>query len=111
MTKRVFYPGDVCRIREWDDMAEEFGEDEELNEILCEFTFTDAMRYLCGKTFTVKRVSGGQYFSEEHIETGYLRTYSISADMLELVGDAAIGEKDEFDACGPVWDLAAFLNM
>lgn len=76
--------GDRVRFRRWDDMAEEFNfEDEERTWIDCLFTFTDAMRFLCGMTFTVSEVddSFGHIFFEEEFPDG--RDWRISADMLE----------------------------
>ena len=76
--------GDRVRFRQWDDMAEEFGfEDEEGNRIDCLLTFTDAMRFLCGMTFTVSEVdySSERIFFEEEFPDG--RNWYISADMLE----------------------------
>ena len=76
--------GDRVRFRQWDDMAEEFNfEDEEGTWIDCLFTFTDAMRFLCGMTFTVSEVddSSGRISFEEEFPDG--RDWHISADMLE----------------------------
>lgn len=81
--KREFKVGDICRIREWDDMFAEFGGDNEC--IDCDFSFTSGMKYLCGKTFTIAemyaRDSGTLCVSKERVEDGY----SISTDMLELL--------------------------
>lgn len=82
MSKRKFNIGDVCRIREWDDMAEEFGVDEEDDDVIeCEYKFIADMRYLCGERFTIKRRDYTRFYSEEGLEGDY----SISADMLELI--------------------------
>lgn len=46
--------GDVLRVRQWDDMANEFGYTNPCHdEIKCLDIFVEEMKYLCGKTFTV----------------------------------------------------------
>lgn len=86
MRDKDIHIGDVLRIRQWDDMAREFG------TFLCQgfeaihtrgWTFIDRMFPLCGKTFTVRRamstVATLCYRSEENAEGGYM----ITAEMLE----------------------------
>lgn len=53
--KRHFNVGDRCRIRQWDDMAAEFGL--RYGAILCNGTFEKNMRYLCGEPFTIKTIN------------------------------------------------------
>lgn len=48
-----FNVGDRVVIREWDDMAKEYGLTASSN-IDCNCVFTTNMRYLCGKEFTIK---------------------------------------------------------
>lgn len=71
--------GDRLRVREWEDMVEEFGDDG--YDIACDLTFTQGMRYMCGMPFTVEEISSDsrRFFSKEGIENHW----SISADMLE----------------------------
>lgn len=72
--------GDELRIREWDDMAKEF----ELNGsdyINCRYGFTNGMKSLCGMSFTVSKIIGDHYYSEEG--SGY--GWNISSDMLEPI--------------------------
>lgn len=78
--------GDVLRIRQWDDMANEFGyTNDRHDEIKCLDIFVEEMKYLCGKTFTVANVSLSrfgqydEYTSVEHIENGW----AVTEDMLE----------------------------
>lgn len=77
---REFNIGDVCRIRQWDDMATEYGV-APWGSIKCRESFIPSMRYLCGKPFTVKLKPNGIYYSEEGTEGNW----NISGDMLELV--------------------------
>lgn len=75
--------GDRVRFRQWNDMAEEFRVYDEGNLIDCMFTFTDAMRFLCGMAFTVSEVNYGSErisFEEKFPDN---RNWHISADMLE----------------------------
>lgn len=82
--------GDRLRVREWEDMAEEFGY--EGDEIACDLTFTQDMEYMCGMPFTVEAISSDmrRFFSKEGIE----EHWSISADMLEPL-EADQSESDE----------------
>ena len=62
-TKRFYEQGTVCRIRQWDDMAAEFGIDG-FGGIMCDGIFTPEMKDLCGLRFTIKgvrRVTTGGY--------------------------------------------------
>ena len=77
--------GDVLRIRQWEDMEAEFGVSPD-GDIPCADTFTEYMRELCGRTFTVKAVheypsARSDYDAEEPEFDRWL----ISADMLEPV--------------------------
>ena len=78
--------GDMVRIRDWDDMKAEFGE--ENGNILCTYGFCDYMKPLCGMTLKVRDIRGGDIDVVD--EEGYtpaqiLSKYCalISADMLE----------------------------
>lgn len=85
---RKFKVGDVCRIRQWNDMAMEYGvcevKDPVSGSLLYDYIprmprFPRQMKHLCGKIFTIKDISGGIYYSEEGIECGW----TIAAYMLE----------------------------
>lgn len=82
--------GDRLRVREWEDMVEEFGDDG--YDIACDLTFTQNMRYMCGRPFTVEEIStdSRRFFSKEGMEW----RWSISADMLEPL---EIDDKPETD--------------
>lgn len=82
--------GDRLRIREWEDMANEFGY--EGGDIACDLAFTQDMSYMCGMPFTVEEISSDsrRFFSKEGIENHW----SISADMLEPL---EIDDKPETD--------------
>ena len=79
-----FNVGDRVMIREFDDMKEEFGVNE-YGEIKCRFTFTESMKYLCGKIGTITDVSySGNYAISFDDETD-ASYWSISDDMLEHI--------------------------
>lgn len=56
--------GDKVKVREWDDMVEEFGTDED-GDIDCNLYFVEYMKKYCGKEMTVSRVLTGYYTLEE----------------------------------------------
>lgn len=77
--------GDELRVREWDDMAAEFGISD-TGSINCKFTFTKWMSTMCGKNFTVRKIfADGSFRSVEGVEHINGWTYNISEDMLEPI--------------------------
>lgn len=100
--------GDKLRIREWDDMAEEFGVDED-GDIKTKVWFATGMRSLCGKPFTVSEryeVNNMEgelcwaYFSREDVEVIDKHSYMIISDMLERATESEfnIDSTEDFDA-------------
>ena len=88
--------GDVLRIRQWDDMVDEFKQDIDgylrfnigVSSDPIPVFFPPQLKYLCGKTFTVNKIKsvGGGYFysSKENVERrDRVGRYVIVADMLE----------------------------
>lgn len=59
--------GDKVRVREWDDMAQEFGLDDS-GQINCRFGFIFLMRKYCGDIVTIKKVRSTGYRIEEDKE-------------------------------------------
>lgn len=51
--KHEFKVGDKVRIRQWDDMAEEFGVSDWEFKIFCKFCFTTHIRMFCGEIATI----------------------------------------------------------
>lgn len=92
--------GDVLKVRLWEDMSREYVVDECGNMVIAnECSFIRSMKYLCGKTFTVKEkrvtVKGCmRYYSIENVEEfdGECAWF-ITAGMLEPFED----DTDEFD--------------
>lgn len=101
--------GDKIRIREWDDMAQEFGINED-GDIKTKCFFTRRMKRFCGEVVEVKHVDGdyfvikgdphGNYFTADTIlpfavviTTDWKTT---TAKMGEDVGIAKCSPDDEF---------------
>ena len=86
----MFQVGDVVRVRSWDDMKDEFGLNADGN-INCRFSFTRAMRKMCGKLYHVSKVEQGRLSEKTtrvDLEERPMRTdtaaYMWCAGMLEL---------------------------
>lgn len=56
--------GDRVRVREWDDMAQEFGAGTR-DLIDCKFSFVSSMKKYCGDIVTIKKEISGGYKIEE----------------------------------------------
>ena len=79
--------GDKVTIRQWDDMAEEFGVDCH-GDIECEATFTSEMRKYCGKTFTITDDRGYLYTLSDDSgnalkDSVFSTPWTFSEDMFE----------------------------
>lgn len=86
-----FNIGDKCRVRQWDDMKRQFGGESYINTPKA--LFVPQMKCLCGKMFTVSRISdsGLSYQSCEGIELhSYIGPgrWIITGDMLEPADDS-----------------------
>lgn len=71
--------GKRVRIREWNDMAKEFGLDD-LGFIKCKGIFTDEMKGLCGEEFVVTHI-------DKKTLKGHNFGYYITEDMVTIVED------------------------
>ena len=107
--KCKFKIGDKVRIRDWDDMAKEFGVNTMGGTINVPFSFTKTMREeLTGKVFTIKDILNdyyNRYEDDKYIETPVYKIkfnedcfWNISEQMCELVKPEkkATKLKDEF---------------
>lgn len=101
MDASCFHVGDVVRIREWDDMVEEFGtetDDDDDEYIACTFSFVSEMRKYCGQEYTIRSIMGREVFFVNHEELfqrdidGW--TWDISVDMIEPCQPPAAVEFD-----------------
>ena len=84
----MFNVGDEVQIKSWEEMKEEFGTRRD-GCIPCRFTFTHDMRDLCGETAIITEIDGENIYLQFH--DGTRCSWSISSDMLKLVGE----EKEE----------------
>lgn len=63
--------GDKVKIRQWDDMVNEFGLDKEDAIVIKGLGFIDDMKFWCGQTLTISEVlDDGSYRMEEDVD-GY----------------------------------------
>jgi hypothetical protein len=90
---KCFQPGQRVRIRQWDDMAREFGSNS-ANNIPCAAIFAYGMRYLCGQEFTIEEILAGRrvtfvenddfYYSLDMIEPLYARNHHCAVGTASL---------------------------
>ena len=106
--------GDICRIRDWDDMAAEFGVNE-WGDIPCAGTFIPEMKCFCGKVYTIAECHYATtfnklsyaYYDLNNYDENYdedcddIDVYTITADMLEPVSD-----EEEFEHLDITLDLS-----
>lgn len=83
--ERNFKVGDKVRIRQWDDMAKEFGIDKN-GDIEASSGFIQEMKPLCGKKAKIGEIYGKRVFLEDFEDCEELDTdYDYSMDMIEHV--------------------------
>lgn len=89
----MFRVGDVVRVRDWDEMKDEFGLDP-IGDILCKFRFTTSMKRLCGNIYHISQVEATErsderdtqvWLEEKPMFLSGSRSYTWCAGMLELV--------------------------
>lgn len=93
-----YVKGDIVVIRDWDDMVEEYGyEDDDEDSINCRFSFTSEMKPLCGEMATVVRVSpsGGLDLDFHHRKPGIRYGWNYSTDMVRLYEEDVDYDTDE----------------
>lgn len=81
-----FKVGDRVRIRDWNDMAKEFGTSSN-GDIPCENGFTKGMRYLCGSVCTIKQIDKGDVLLDEWDKSNEDHSWSFSTDMIVKIYD------------------------
>lgn len=113
MVEIEFKVGDICRVREWDEMLKldgSTGVDGRIhlpNKAVC---FIKEMRHLCGQTFTIREVTDyngvSRYYSLEGIEwKDDGGRWIITPDMLELAIPESTDEDLDFE-----FDLSELLE-
>ena len=92
MRERTFRPGDLVRIRQWDDMKQEFGTNG-WGGIACKFTFVDDMAELCGMTAVIAEIDGQEvFFDSSSCENPEYANFRFSTDMIEHADEAEVPE-------------------
>lgn len=92
MSVSDFSVGDIVVVRDWDDMADEFGVDVD-GDIMSRFYFVSEMKWTCGMRCVVASVSDfGQIILDSLDDYGYRTPIDHS-----FSGDVLIRESDEFD--------------
>ena len=89
---KLIKEGNIIKIRQWDDMEEEYGYSSLENAIMCEHLFTDFMEELCGKEFKITKEMEEDYVRFEHFDidnylddAGTKDYIIISTDMIESI--------------------------
>ena len=101
MTPRGFEVGDEVIIRDWDDMADEFGKDEWGRVYMpCGVGFAFEMKYLCGYQFTIGKIDvmrtvghGARYYIRPKTadQKHYIDGWNITEDMIRHADDSRSG--------------------
>lgn len=85
MKAREFKEGDIVKIRQWDDMEEEFGTGL-YGDIDCMCIFTKEMKMLCGREAEVLYpITGRTTVQLRFLDGTRYKPWVISTDMIELV--------------------------
>ena len=80
-----FKVGELVRIRQWVDMEKEFGTDG-YGSVACNYSFTDAMKPLCGKYAEIVRLDKDGRVALKFFNCDDLNTnWAYSTDMIEKV--------------------------
>ena len=98
--KALVKEGNIIKIRQWDDMEEEYGYSSFEGAILCKFLFNDFMKELCGKEFKITKEMEEKFkeykyfYIDNYLDDVDTKDYIIiSTDMIELIkttGDIVI---------------------
>ena len=89
---KLIKEGNIIKIRQWEDMEEEYGHSGSEKAIMCKHLFTDDMGELCGKEFKITKQMEEEYKAIGHF---YIDNYSddidakpyfiITTDMIESI--------------------------
>ena len=89
--KALVKEGNIIKIRQWDDMEEEYGL-VDTGSINCECAFTNNMRSLCGSEIKITKemeedyVRFKHFYIDNHLDDAGTKDYIIiSTDMIELI--------------------------
>ena len=89
---KLIKEGNIIKIRQWDDMEEEYGYSSFEGAILCKFLFNDFMKELCGKEFKITKEMEEKFkeykyfYIDNYLDDAGTKDYIIiSTDMIELI--------------------------
>ena len=90
--KALVKEGNIIKIRQWDDMEEEYGYSSLENAIMCKHLFTDFMKELCGKEFEITKQMEdeykaiGHFYIDNYLDDVRIKDYIIiTTDMIESI--------------------------
>jgi hypothetical protein len=81
--KEKFKVGDRVEIKSWEEMEKEFGLI--FGEINCRCHFTPTMKYLCGRTATIKTISEYKRIELDNWSNNDNTNWNYSTDMIKRV--------------------------
>lgn len=79
-----FNIGDRVKIRQWDDMASEFGVDNDGDIMIIE-SFVTNMAHLCGRTATITKKIDDRVVELDYDDKSGDLAWEISIDMIEKI--------------------------
>ena len=82
--KALVKEGNIIKIRQWDDMEEEYGL-VGIGSINCECTFTNNMRSLCGSEIKINKKMVEDFKKYKYFFASDSKAYAISTDMIEYI--------------------------
>ena len=82
--KALVKEGNIIKIRQWDDMEEEYGL-VGIGSINCECTFTNNMRSLCGSKIKINEKMVEDFKKYKYFFASDSKAYAISTDMIESI--------------------------
>ena len=89
---KLIKEGNIIKIRQWDDMEEEYGYSSLEEAIMCKHLFTDFMKELCGKEFKITKemeedyVRFKHFYIDNYLDDVRIKDYIIiSTDMIESI--------------------------
>ena len=100
--KNIIKENNIVKVREWDDMAKEFGVTLDGATINCFLKFTEEMRKYCGKTI---KINENMERSFNKYENFYYNGHAISTDMLEPYVISKEEKEDSFMKIQEVMEL------
>ena len=80
----TFKVGDRVRIRQWEDMAKEFGVNK-YGSILCKSFFSTNMKHLCSREATISKIEDDKIELKDWSDSSSTHEWRYTTDMIEPV--------------------------